>query len=134
MSETIGPPVTFEGRLLGKPERDHVEPLDCRFRPASKRSLQSLARLGVEEIPAAEFEFLPRKARRRDGTAFFRYEESELDEGTTATAFSVLDDYLVLLRTPGHEPSLVSEHVATIHERRIEDVIVHMPIEFGGVR
>ena len=133
MSETIGTPVTFDGRLLEKPERDHVEALDGRFRPASKRNLQILARLGLEEIPAAELEFLPRKARRRDGS-FFRYEESELDEGTTATAYSVVDGYVVLLRTPGHEPNLVSEHIATIHERRIEDVIVHMPTEFGGVR
>ena len=133
MSETIGPPVTFEGRLLGKPERDHVEALDGRFRPASKRNLQILARLGLEEIPAAELEFLPRKARRHDGS-FYRYEQSELDEGTSANAYSVVGEYIVLLRTPGHEPSLVSEHVATIHQHRVEDVIVHMPREFGGVR
>ena len=69
MSETIGPSVSFEGRLLVRPERDHVEALDGRFPPASKRKLQILARLGIEEIPADEIELLPRKARRRDGSS-----------------------------------------------------------------
>jgi len=130
-SVPIGP---FEGRELAPPERDHVEALDSRFRPATRRNLQVLARVGVEEIDADELAFLPRKARRRDGTGFYRYEMSVLDESTTASAYSVIDGNLVLLRTPGVEPNLVSEHVATIRERSIEDVIVHMPAEFGGVR
>jgi hypothetical protein len=120
--------------LLEKAERDHVEALDGRFRPASKRNLQTLARVGVEEINADELELLPRKARRRDGTGFYRYDTSQLDEGTAATAFSIVGDYLVLLIPAGHEPSLVSEHIATIHTYAAEDVIVHMPREFGGVR
>lgn len=104
-----------------------------RFRSASRRNLQILARLGIEEIPAAELELLPRKARRRDGS-YYRYEESELDEGTTANAYTVIGDQLVLLRTPGHEPHLASEHVGTVRERSISDVVVHPPREFGGVR
>jgi hypothetical protein len=124
----------FEGRELAPPERDHVEALDSRFRPASRRNLQVLARVGVEEIDASELEFLPRKARRRDGTGFYRYDTAELDEASTASAYSRVGGFVMLLREPGVEPHLVSRHVATIRERSIEDVIVHMPAEFGGVR
>lgn len=97
----------FEGRELAPPERDHVEALDGRFRPASKRNLQTLARLGVVEIPVDELEILPRKARRRDGSGFYRYDEGVLDEGATATAYTRVGDYIALLREPGVEPHLV---------------------------